>query len=41
MTGSAVNRSGQAGINGPGASYFYFSYYYFTAVCPAAEEDLS
>lgn len=30
--------SARRGIINPGGSFFYFSFYYFTAVCPVAGE---
>lgn len=41
MTGTADIRSFNTGNRVSGGAYFYFGFYYFTAVCPRAGEDLS
>ncbi len=41
MTGRAKVRAGAEGVTFPTATAFFFSYYYFTSICPSAEEVLS
>ena len=38
MTGTVENKSYKAGVAGPAGRFFYFSFYYFTTVCPWTEE---
>ena len=38
MGGANQKESARRGIGIPGGSFFYFSFYYFTAVCPMAGE---
>ena len=38
MSGANQKESARRGIGIPGGSFFYFSFYYFTAVCPVAGE---
>ena len=38
MTGRTMEMGRASGVMNPGANYFYFSFYYFTTVCPVAGE---
>jgi hypothetical protein len=40
ITGRKMEMDSARGITNPRADYFYFSFYYFTTVCPVAEEVL-
>ena len=38
MGGAIKNQSSRLGMRNPAGLFFYFSFYYFTAVCPMAGE---